>query len=167
MKISFLGAGQVGGQSAFMAALNGLANISLYDSKPGLALGKAMDIAQSLALSKQTVAVDGYEDIRGTADSDVLVISAGASRKPGMTREDLLKVNADAVRPLLLNALEWSPDAVVVVVTNTVNTITYLVSRLVGLSPTRVIGMAGLLDNARFRYFIAQELKCDHRGIES
>lgn len=167
MKISFLGAGQVGGQCAFLTASHGLADVYLYDNKPGLAKGKALDIGQSLVFSKHKVSVDGSEDIRFTADSDVLVFTAGVSRKPGMTREDLLSVNAETLYGLLINGLTYSPDAIVIIVTNPINTMTYLATKLAGAPLKRVIGMAGLLDNARFTYFLAQEIGCDHQGVKS
>lgn len=167
MKISFLGAGQVGGQCAFLAASNGLADVYLYDNKPGLAKGKALDIGQSLIFSKYPVTIDGSEDIQYTADSDVLVITAGASRKTGMTREDLLSINAETVYTVLLNALKYSPGAIVIVVTNPINTITYLATKVAGLPTKKIVGMAGLLDNSRFSYFIANEIGCDHRDVKS
>lgn len=167
MKISFLGAGQVGGQAACLAASAGFADICLYDIREGIAKGKALDIAQGLAFWKTDIAVLGCSDIRMTSGSDVLVVTAGIGRKPGMTREDLLSINASVLRTLLLEALHWSPDAVVIIVTNPVNTMAYLATRLSGIPASRIIGMGGLLDNARFAYFIAQELKCGYAAIES
>lgn len=167
MKISFLGAGQVGGQGAYLAAAEGLADICLYDIREGLAKGKALDIGQALAFPKTDIAVVGGSEIRDTSESDVLVVTAGISRRPGMTREDLLFGNANTVRALLLEALEWSPDAIVIMVTNPINTMTYLAATACGVAKSRVIGMAGLLDNARFAYFIAQELNCGFQAIES
>lgn len=167
MKISFLGAGQVGGQAAYLAASDGFADICLFDIREGLAIGKALDIGQALAFSEFDIAVTGGHDIRVTAGSDVLVVTAGVSRRPGMTREDLLGINANTLRSLLLPALESSPDAVVIVVTNPVNTMTYLAAMICGIPKSRILGMAGLLDNARFAYFIAHELKCELREIQS
>ena len=167
MKISFLGAGQVGGQAAYLAASEGFADICLYDIREGIAKGKALDIGQVLAFSKADSAILGGSDIRMTVGSDVLVVTAGVGRRPGMTREDLLNINASILRSLLGEALHWSPNALVIIVTNPVNTMTYMAANICGIPNTRVIGMAGLLDNARFAYFIAQELKCGFQAIDS
>lgn len=167
MKISFLGAGQVGGQAAFLSAAAGLGDIALFDSKPGLARGKAMDIGQSLAILPGKVSVVGSDAWEVTGQSDVLVVTAGLARKQGMSREDLLGVNAAIVLDVVGNALRWSPDAIVIIVTNPINTIAYLTYRMIGLDPGRVIGLAGVLDNARFAYFIAQELSADLAQVES
>lgn len=167
MKVSFLGAGQVGGQAAFLAAFNCLADVCLYDSNTELAQGKALDIGQSLVLSRSSVAVQATEDLRGTADSDVIVIAAGASRRPDMKREDLLRVNAGILRELLPKALQHSPDAIVLVVTNPVSPLTCLAMALSGLPRTRVFGMAGVLDDARFKYFLARKLNCSPKDVDS
>lgn len=167
MKVSFLGAGQVGGQAAFLTALNRLADVCLYDSNTELAQGKALDIGQSLVLLQSSLAVQATEDLRGTADSDVIVISAGASRRPGMKREDLLRINAGILRELLPEALHHSPEAIVLVVTNPVSPLTCLAMALSGLPRNRVFGMAGVLDDARFKYFLALQLNCSPTDVDS
>lgn len=130
-------------------------------------MGKALDIGHALAFAKTEAAITGGSDMRLTSGSDVLVVTAGMSRRPGMTREDLLGVNAGIVRSLLFGALEYSPDAVVIIVTNPVNTMTCLAATICEIPKSRIIGMAGALDDARFTYFIEQELKCGFRAIKS
>lgn len=167
MKISFLGAGHVGGQAAFLSAAAGLGDIALYDAKSGLALGKALDIGQSLAIRSAKVDVVGADRMEVTSNSDVLVVTAGIARKPGMRREDLLGVNAAIVLEVVEQALHWSPDALVIIVTNPINTIAYLTCRVGGLTPDRVVGLSGVLDNARFAYFVAKEFSTDVAQVES
>lgn len=167
MKISFLGAGHVGGQAAFLSAVAGLGDIALYDAKPGLALGKAMDIGQSLAIQSGKVDVAGSDKLEVTGNADVLVVTAGVARKPGMRREDLLGVNAAIVLEVVEQALHWSPEALVIIVTNPINTIAHLTCSVGGLAPDRVIGLSGVLDNARFTYFLAKEFSTDVAQIES
>lgn len=167
MKVAFLGSGQVGGQTAFLTALNGLADVCLYDSDAGRARGKALDIGQSLAAAGSATRATVAEELRDTADSDAIVVSAGISRRPGMQRTDLLATNAGIIADLLPRALQYSPDAVVVIVTNPVTTLSALAWRLSGLPSTRVVGMAGLLDNARFKFFVSQALGCRPRDVDS
>lgn len=167
MKISFLGAGQVGGQAAFLAAGSGLGDVVLFDTRPGIAAGKALDIGQSLAVMPGKVDVAGGDDWEMTAQSDVLVVTAGLARKPGMSRQDLLSVNAAIVCDVVGRALRHSPEAIVIIVTNPINTMTYLGHKVSGLPVGRVLGMAGVLDNARLRYFIARGLSAPLSAVES
>lgn len=167
MKISFIGAGQVGGQAAFLAASSGLGDVVLFDTRPGIAAGKALDIGQSLAVMPGSGDVAGGDDWEMTAQSDVLVVTAGLARKPGMSRQDLLSVNAAIVCDVVGHALRHSPEAVVIIVTNPINTMTYLGHRVSGLPAGRVLGMAGVLDNARLRYFIARGLSVSISAVES
>lgn len=167
MKISFLGAGQVGGQAAFLAAGFGLGDVVLFDTRPGIAAGKALDIGQSLAVLPGNLDVVGGDDWEMTAQSDVLVVTAGLARKPGMSRQDLLSVNAAIVRDVIGQSLRHSPEAIVIIVTNPINTMAYLGYRVSGLPAGRVLGMAGELDNARLRYFIARELSVPMSAVES
>ncbi len=158
MKISLIGAGQVGGQTAFLAATSGLGDVVLVDTKPGLARGKSLDIGQSLVIAGGNTQILGTESLAQSASSDVVVVTAGLARRPGMTRHDLLTANGRVVTAVVREALEWSPDATIIIVTNPINTMAYLAYKASGLPPERIIGMAGLLDNARFTYFIAREL---------
>lgn len=167
MKVAFLGSGQVGGQTAFLTALNGLADVCLYDSDVGRAHGKALDIGQSLAAAGPATQATVADELPGTADSDVIVVSAGISRRPGMQRSDLLATNAAIIADLLPRALQASPDAVVIIVTNPVTSLSQFAWQLSGLPKSRVIGMAGLLDNARFKYFVSQAIGCRSCDVNS
>ncbi|MFZ5621056.1 MAG: malate dehydrogenase [Pseudomonadota bacterium] len=158
MKISVVGAGQVGGQAAFLAMRSGLGDVVLFDVNDGLAQGKALDIGQSMAIISGAAEVCGGADWSLTEGSDIIVVTAGLARRPGMNRQDLLTANGTIVTRVVREALRWSPDALVIVVTNPINTMTYLAYKASGLPPERVFGMAGILDNARLTYFISREL---------
>lgn len=158
MKITIVGAGNVGGQAACMITSAGLGEVVLLDVRGSIARGKALDIGQSLAVISGYTQVVGTEDWAATARSDVLVITAGLARRPGMDRHDLLKANGAIVLRVVREGLKQSPDATVIIVTNPINTMAYLAYKASGLPPERIVGMAGLLDNARFTYFIAREL---------
>ncbi len=165
-KISIIGAGHVGSQAARAAVAGGLRDIVLLDAVPDLARGKALDIMQAQAVAGDDwVEVAGVEDYRATADSDIVVITAGRARRPGMSRSDLLSANAAIVRATVQNAVEWSPDCVLLVVTNPINSMVSLAHGLSGFPHQRVIGMAGVLDNARLRWALAKELKTGTRDV--
>jgi len=158
MKITIVGAGHVGGQVAYMIASAGLGDVVLLDVKGGVARGKALDIGQSLAVISGHTEVIGTECWAATGNSDILVITAGLARRPGMDRHDLLTANGAIVLRAVREGLQRSPNATIIIVTNPINTMAYLAYKASGLPPERIIGMAGLLDNARFTYFIAREL---------
>jgi len=157
-KLTIIGAGNVGAHAAVSAATLELANIVLLDQNADLAKGKALDITQSMALVKSDIIVTGTGDYADTADSDVVVITAGLSRKPGMSRDDLLFINADIIESIVKQVVKYSPECILIMVTNPVNTMVQLAYDVSGFSKERVIGMAGILDGARFKYFIAEEL---------
>ena len=157
-KITIIGAGNVGAHAAVSAATLELGNIVLLDQNADLAKGKALDITQSMALIQSDVIVTGTGDYKDTADSSIVIITAGVSRKPGMSRDDLLHINADIVESIVKQVVEYSPDCILIVVTNPINTMVQLAYENSGFSKNRVIGMAGILDGGRFKYFIAQEL---------
>jgi malate dehydrogenase len=157
-KITIVGAGNVGAHAAVSAATLELANIVLLDKNSDLAKGKALDITQSMALIQSDVVVTGTGDYKDTADSDVVIITAGVSRKPGMSRDDLLYINAEILESIVKQVVQYSPDCTLLIVTNPVNTMVQLAYEVSGFNRERVIGMAGILDGARFKYFIAQEL---------
>ncbi len=123
-----------------------------------MAKGKAIDITQSMALVQSDIIVTGTDDYKDTAGSDVVVITAGVSRKAGMSRDDLLFINAEIIESIVKQVVNYSPDCILIMVTNPVNTMVQLAYDVSGFSKERVIGMAGILDGARFKYFIAQEL---------
>ncbi len=157
-KITIIGAGNVGAHAAVSAATLELGNIVLLDQNADLAKGKALDITQSMALIQSDVIVSGTGDYKETADSAIVIITAGVSRKPGMSRDDLLHINADIMESIVKQVVEYSPDCILIVVTNPINTMVQLAYEVSGFAKDRVIGMAGILDGGRFKYFIAQEL---------
>lgn len=157
-KITIIGAGNVGAHAAVSAATLELANIVLLDHNADLAKGKALDITQSMALIQSDVIVTGTDDYKQTANSSIVIITAGVSRKPGMSRDDLLHINADILESIVKQVVDYSPDCILIIVTNPINTMVQLAYDVSGFSKERVIGMAGILDGGRFKYFIAQEL---------
>jgi len=159
MKISIIGAGAVGTSCAQWAVVKEVAEeIVLIDIVPGLAKGKALDLAQSLPLLSRSIKVEGTEDFSALSGSDVVIITAGKPRTPGMSREELLKINADIVRSCAENVKRYAPDSIVIVVSNPLDAMVYVAYKVTGFSRERVIGMAGVLDSARYRYFLAEAL---------
>lgn len=157
-KITVIGAGNVGATTAQRLAEKGICDVVLVDIVEGLPQGKALDMLQSAPIcgfDGTVTGTNGYED---TAGSDIVVITSGLARKPGMSRDDLLKVNAGIVKDVTLKAAAKSPDAVIIVVSNPLDAMTYVAHKHSGFPANRVVGMAGVLDSARFRAFIAMEL---------
>jgi malate dehydrogenase len=167
-KVTIVGAGNVGATAANYLAIKDVASeIVLVDIKEGLAEGKAMDIMQtSQLLGFSTIVTGSTNDYTLTADSDVVVIASGMARKPGMTREELLGVNAGIVKGVVENCIKYSPGAIFVVVVNPMDAMARLTLKLTGLPKNRVIGMGGLLDSSRFRYFLAEDLGCNHNDVD-
>jgi malate dehydrogenase len=156
-KVTVVGAGNVGATAAFILATRGVADVVLVDVAEGLPQGKALDMMHARSVLRFGPVVSGANDYAATADSDVVVITAGVPRRPGMTRDELLAINAGIVRSVIEAAVAASPDAVFVCVTNPLDVMTQLAWRLSGLPSERVLGMGGVLDSARFAYFIAEE----------
>lgn len=168
MKISVIGSGNVGATAAKVIADRNLAEaLVLLDIDSGIARGKALDIAQSAPLANFDTQVSGTGEYRDTAGSDLVIITAGMARKPGMSRNDLAHCNGKIVRAAAAEALEHSPDAVILLVTNPLDVMAQLVLHETGLPKERVIGMAGLLDTSRFRLFAAQELAVPPRDVDA
>lgn len=160
MKVTIVGAGNVGATCADVMAYRGIASeIVLLDIKEGFAEGKAMDISQCTSNTGFNTRVTGVtNDYSKTAGSDVVVITSGIPRKPGMTREELIGINAGIVKGVAENVLKHSPNAIVVVVSNPMDTMTYLALKATGLPKNRIIGMGGALDSSRFKYYLAKAL---------
>lgn len=160
MKITVVGAGAVGASCAeYIAMKNFASEVVLLDIKEGYAEGKAMDLMQTASLNNFDTKISGStNDYSKTASSDVVVITSGIPRKPGMTREELIGINAGIVKTVSENLLQHSPNAMVIVVSNPMDTMTYLVHKTTGLPKNRIIGMGGALDSARFKYRIAEAL---------
>ena len=160
MKMTVVGAGAVGASCAeYIAMKNFASEVVLLDIKEGYAEGKAMDLMQTASLNNFDTKISGTtNDYSKTASSDIVVITSGIPRKPGMTREELIGINAGIVKTVSENLLQHSPNAVVIVVSNPMDTMTYLVHKTTGLPKNRIIGMGGALDSARFKYRIAEAL---------
>ena len=160
MKVTVVGAGAVGASCAEYIAIKDFASeVVLVDIKEGFAEGKAMDLMQTASLNGFDTKITGTTgDYSKTADSDVVVITSGIPRKPGMTREELIGINAGIVKEVSSNLLKHSPEAIVIVVSNPMDTMTYLVHKTSGLPKHRIIGMGGALDSARFKYRLAEAL---------
>ena len=167
-KVTVVGAGNVGATAANVLAINEVASeVVLIDIKEGLAEGKAMDIMQTAQLIGFDTVVKGVtNDYSQTAGSDVVVITSGIPRKPGMTREDLIGVNAGIVKAVAKSALEYSPNCIFIIVSNPMDTMAYLTLKSLGLPRNRVIGMGGALDSSRFKYFLSQALQCNAGEVE-
>ena len=157
-KISVIGAGNVGGTTAQRLAEKNLADVVLLDINEGVAKGKALDIMESAPLYGFDVQVTGTADYDGTSGSNLVVISSGVPRKPGMSRDDLLRINAEIVQSVTREVAKRSPEAIIIVVSNPLDAMTYVAHRESGFPKQRVMGMAGALDSARLRAFIAMEL---------
>ncbi|HON51884.1 MAG TPA: malate dehydrogenase [Bacteroidales bacterium] len=168
MKITVVGAGNVGATCANVMAQKELASeIVLLDIKEGFAEGKAMDIMQTAALLNFDTRVIGVtNDYSKTAGSDVVVVTSGIPRKPGMTREDLIGTNAGIVNDVAQSILKYSPNAIIVVISNPMDTMTYLTLKKTGLPKNRVIGMGGILDSSRFKYYLSEALGAQATDIE-
>jgi malate dehydrogenase len=157
-KITVVGAGNVGASSALYAAEAELGDVTLIDIVEGVAKGKALDLLEAGPVRHYDSFVEGSGDVRAVKDSDIIIVTAGLPRKPGMSRTDLLKANADIIRGVAEAIREHAPKAFVITVTNPLDIMTYLTFRITGFPRERVIGMAGVLDSTRFRTFLAQEI---------
>ncbi len=160
-KVTIVGAGNVGATAAHIIASKNLADVVLVDVAEGLPQGKALDMMHMRSVEGFTVKVTGSNDYDATADSDVVVITAGIARKPGMTREDLLGVNAGIMRSVISAAVEKSPNAVYICVTNPLDVMTYLAFKESGLPDSRLMGMGGVLDSSRLSFAVCEKLGCD------
>ena len=167
-KVTVVGAGNVGATCANVLAFNEVADeVVMLDVKEGVSEGKAMDMMQTAQLlGFDTTVVGCTNDYAKTANSDVVVITSGIPRKPGMTREELIGVNAGIVKSVAGNILKYSPDAIIVVISNPMDTMTYLSLKSLGLPKNRIIGMGGALDSSRFKYFLSQALGCNANEVE-
>jgi malate dehydrogenase len=157
-KITVVGAGNVGASAALYAAEAELGDVTLVDIVEGVAKGKALDLLEAGPVRGYDSQIEGSGDIRAVKGSDLIIVTAGLPRKPGMSRTDLLKANADIVRGVAEAIRDHAPNAFVITVTNPLDVMTYLTFRITGFPRQRVIGMAGVLDSTRFRTFIAQEI---------
>ena len=167
-KVTVVGAGNVGATCANVLAFNEVADeVVMLDVKEGVSEGKAMDMNQTAQLLGFDSRIKGVtNDYAATANSDVVVITSGIPRKPGMTREELIGVNAGIVKTVAENILKHSPKAVLVIVSNPMDTMTYLASKVTGLPKHRIVGMGGALDSSRFKYYLSEALGCNPNEVE-
>ena len=166
-KITLIGAGQIGGTLAHLIALKELADVVLFDVAEGLAKGKALDIAQSSPVNGFNIQLSGTSNYEDTKNSDVIIITAGVPRKPGMTRDDLLGINLKIIKEVAEGIKKTSPNAFVICITNPLDVIVMALQKYSGLPKNKVVGMAGILDSSRFIYFLSQELKVSVKKIKS
>jgi malate dehydrogenase len=159
-KVSIIGAGNVGATSAYYIAEKVIADIVMVDVIGGMPQAKALDFLHAGPMRGYDVSIHGTNAFSAITDSDVVVITAGIPRKPGMDRMDLLKVNAEIVKSAAKHIADYAPNATVIVVSNPLDVMCHVVYRTTGFAVRRVIGMAGILDSTRFRYFVAEELDC-------
>ncbi|UZO80840.1 malate dehydrogenase [Aquimarina sp. ERC-38] len=168
MKVTVVGAGAVGASCAeYIAIKNFASEVVLLDIKEGYAEGKAMDLMQTASLNGFDTKITGStSDYSKTANSDIAVITSGIPRKPGMTREELIGINAGIVKDVSSNLIKHSPDAIIIVVSNPMDTMTYLVHKTTDLPKNKIIGMGGALDSARFKYRLAEALEAPISDVD-
>ena len=166
-KVTVIGAGNVGATAAQRIVEKQLANVVLLDVVDGLAEGKALDMMQAAAVEEYDTSIVGTSDYALTKDSDVVVITAGIARKPGMSRDDLLAINSKIVTEVTQNTVANSPNAKIIVVSNPLDVMTQLAWQKSGLDHTKVFGMAGVLDSARYACFIAEALDCSIKDVRA
>ena len=168
MKVTVVGAGAVGASCAeYIAIKNFASEVVLLDIKENYAEGKAMDLMQTSSLNEfDTKIVGSTNDYSKTANSDIAVITSGIPRKPGMTREELIGINAGIVKSVAQQLLDFSPEAILIIVSNPMDTMTYLTHKVTGIPKNRIIGMGGALDSARFKYRLAEALDCPISDVD-
>lgn len=156
-KISLVGAGNIGGTLALLAGLKELGDVMLFDIAEGMPQGKALDIAQASPIEGFNASVTGSNDYAALAGSDVVIVTAGVARKPGMSRDDLIGINTNVMNQVGAGIKENCPDAFVICITNPLDVMVGVLQKASGLPTSKIVGMAGVLDSARFRYFLAEE----------
>jgi malate dehydrogenase len=166
-KISLIGGGNIGGTLAHLIGLKELADIVLFDITEGLPQGKSLDIIQSSAIEKFDANLKGANDYTAIANSDVIIVTAGVARKPGMSRDDLVATNVKVITTVAENIAKYAPKAFVIVVTNPLDAMVWVMKEVSKLPAHMVVGMAGVLDSARFSYFLAEEFKVSVEDVTS
>ena len=164
-KIALIGAGQIGGTLALLAAQKELGDVVLFDIVEGVPQGKALDIMQARPILGTDVTVSGTNEYADARGAEVAIVTAGLPRKPGMSRDDLLEKNLAIIRSVAKNLKEYCPEAFVIVISNPLDAMVYAVKKITGFPKNRVVGMAGVLDSARFRSFVAMELGVSVRSV--
>src|SRR5438105_8442049 len=164
-KVTIVGSGNVGATAAHWIAAKELADVVLIDIIEGVPQGKALDLLEAMPIEKKDSFVLGTQDYKDTANSDIVVITAGVPRKPGMSRDDLLKMNHEIMKDVVGQVVQYSPNCILIIVSNPLDAMAQAAYKMSGFARNRVIGMAGVLDSARFRAFIAQELKVSVENV--
>ena len=164
-KVSIVGSGNVGATAAHWMAAKELADVVLIDIIEGVPQGKGLDLLEAMPIEKKDSFVIGTQDYKDTANSDIVVITAGVPRKPGMSRDDLLNINHKIMKDVVGNVVQYSPNCILIIVSNPLDAMAQAAYKMSGFSRNRVIGMAGVLDSARFRAFIAAELKVSVENV--
>ena len=166
-KISLIGAGNIGGTMAHILAMRGTSDVVLFDIIEGVPQGKALDISQCAAaegVDASVIGTNSYSDIK---NSDVIIVTAGSPRKPGMSRDDLVSVNTKVIKSVAENIKKYSPDSFVIVITNPLDAMVYVMQKVSGIKPSMVVGMAGVLDTSRYNFFISQATGVSVKEIKS
>lgn len=166
-KIALIGAGQIGGTLAHLAALKELGDVVLFDIAEGIPQGKALDIAESAPVDGYDAAMSGANDYSAIADADVCIVTAGVARKPGMSRDDLLGINLKVMKSVGDGIKENAPNAFVICITNPLDAMVWALREFSGLPHNKVVGMAGVLDSARFRHFLAEEFEVSVKDVSA
>ncbi len=166
-KITLIGAGQIGGTLAHLITIKELGDVVLFDVEEGVAKGKALDISQSTSVDGFNINLTGTSNYKDTKNSDVVIITAGVPRKPGMTRDDLLETNLKIIKQVGEGIKNSSPNAFVICITNPLDIMVMALQKYSGLPTNKVVGMAGILDSSRFKYFLSQELKVPVKRIST
>ena len=164
-KIALIGAGNIGGTLAHLAALKELGDITLFDIADGIPQGKALDLSQSTPIDGASVGFKGTKSYAGIRGADVIIVTAGVARKPGMSRDDLLGINLNVMKQVGTGIKKYAPKAFVICITNPLDAMVWALRKFSGLKPSMVVGMAGVLDSARFRTFLAEEFKVSVRDV--
>ena len=166
-KISLIGAGQIGGTLAHLISIKELADVVLFDVAEGVAKGKALDISQSTSVDGHNVSIIGTSNYEDTKNSDVIIITAGVPRKPGMTRDDLLGTNLKIIKQVAEGIKTTSPNAFIICITNPLDVIVMALQKYSGLPTNKIVGMAGILDSSRFKFFLSEELNVPVKSIKT
>lgn len=166
-KVSLIGAGNIGGTLAHLLALKKLGNITLIDVVSGMPQGKALDLSQSSAVEGFTGSIEGTNDFSKMKGSDVIIITAGLPRKPGMSRDDLLEINGKIIKKIALDIKKYAPKAFVICITNPLDAMVYVLQKYSKLPKNMCVGMAGVLDSSRMKYFLSDALKVSVNDVET
>lgn len=166
-KISLIGAGNIGGSLASIIANKNLADVMLIDVIEGMAEGKALDISQAIAITESSSKIEGSSELKAIKDSEVIIVTAGIARKPGMSRDDLIETNLKIMKSVGYAIKEFSPNAFVICITNPLDAMVWSLKKISGVKKEMIVGMAGVLDSARFKFFLASELKISSTNINA